>query len=747
VRSDLARGHEHKDLASHAWDKGDRSGAKEGCIIHELIQKQSFGLDLIHLGKNDQKKVISALDRIRQNPLKGNVKRIMTYLYSNLYRYRVGDLRICYALGTDCVSLLAVGLRKQIYARLERSPRDDSAISINGDSAVLQAVPRPFMTRPDDRIPQDLPEGDRDEDVLSDEETESMESPIFAEILEMMGLSSEHREMILACETADDLLDLSLPESVLESVLHLHTPPSIEETEHLPSYQLPDLDELDRDASKALSNLLLALDDEQSRAASAGSRGPLLVRGGPGTGKSIVALYRIRNLYARAQDNLLFEEATPRTLFVTYTKALTRVSEQLLGSLLGEGTSQHVRVKTIDSIAREVAGDFAQETYRNRGDSRVLSEKIVQARDLFLEITDKKTQTHATLLALPIEYILDEFQWVIDGRAINSLDEYLSVSRAGRGTRFGPELRRLVWRVYNSWLEDLEACGIATFEQVQGEAAARAAMLPEEEKFDVVVLDEAQDLKPVGIRLALAMCKDPAGFYMTADENQSIYGRGYSWRQVSSDLRVQGRTVLLRHNYRTTRQIQDAAVTFLRREESYDAKSTAVPVHEGPLPIICECKDEASIIEQWFRSWSDELRLPVYMGAVLVPTNAGAIDIAEKLLSLGVPASAFRSGDMDIDVRVVKCMTLHAAKGLEFPFVAIAGLTDDRIPRKSYTPVDEDDWEAHVQQERQLLHVAMTRAMWRLVICRPPTNPSPFFDRLGPGHWKHIKRERDAVSE
>jgi len=205
---------------------------------------------------------------------------------------------------------------------------------------------------------------------------------------------------------------------------------------------------------------------------------------------------------------------------------------------------------------------------------------------------------------------------------------------------------------------------------------------------------------------------------------------------VSSDLRVQGRTVLLHHNYRTTRQIQDAAISFLHHGNPYETESVAVPVHEGPLPIVCECEEEASTIKRWFSRWSDELRLPVYMGAVLVPTNAEAVSIARQLSSLGIPADAFKSGDMDIDVRVVKCMTLHAAKGLEFPFVAIAGLTDTRIPRKSYSPVDEDDWKAHVQQEKQLLHVAMTRAMWRLLLCRPQANPSPFFDHLGPGNWK-----------
>ena len=234
------------------------------------------------------------------------------------------------------------------------------------------------------------------------------------------------------------------------------------------------------------------------------------------------------------------------------------------------------------------------------------------------------------------------------------------------------------------------------------------------------------------------MCKSPEGFYLTADENQSIYGRGYSWRQVSSDLRVQGRSILLRNNYRTTMQIQEAAAAFLHQGEAYDEDSMAVPVHEGPLPTLCECEADSTAIAYWFRRWADELRLPVHMGAVLTPTNGQAEEIAENLCSQGVKAQAFRSGDLEVDAPVVKCMTLHASKGLEFPFVAVAGLTADRIPRKSYTPVDEDDWNEHVNQERKLLHVALTRAMWRLLVCSPDRDGSEFISGLAPNYWRTV---------
>jgi ATP-dependent DNA helicase UvrD/PcrA len=64
-------------------------------------------------------------------------------------------------------------------------------------------------------------------------------------------------------------------------------------------------------------------------------------------------------------------------------------------------------------------------------------------------------------------------------------------------------------------------------------------------------------------------------------------------------------------------------------------------------------------------------------------------------------------------VEKVSLMTMHAAKGLEFPVVFITGCEQDFIPyRKSDS--GQNDW----QEERRLFYVAMTRAMQRLYLTR-----------------------------
>ena len=71
--------------------------------------------------------------------------------------------------------------------------------------------------------------------------------------------------------------------------------------------------------------------------------------------------------------------------------------------------------------------------------------------------------------------------------------------------------------------------------------------------------------------------------------------------------------------------------------------------------------------------------------------------------------------DEEEDAERVTLMTLHAAKGLEFPVVVIAGLEEELLPhgRALAESAGEDD---ALEEERRLLYVGMTRAMDSLVL-------------------------------
>ena len=68
---------------------------------------------------------------------------------------------------------------------------------------------------------------------------------------------------------------------------------------------------------------------------------------------------------------------------------------------------------------------------------------------------------------------------------------------------------------------------------------------------------------------------------------------------------------------------------------------------------------------------------------------------------------------VDGDDNRVLLMTLHSAKGLEFPYVYLAGMEDGVFP--SYMTIVSDD-PTEIEEERRLCYVGITRAMKDLTL-------------------------------
>jgi len=93
-----------------------------------------------------------------------------------------------------------------------------------------------------------------------------------------------------------------------------------------------------------------------------------------------------------------------------------------------------------------------------------------------------------------------------------------------------------------------------------------------------------------------------------------------------------------------------------------------------------------------------------------------AMDSRERGETLGefLDHAALVSEADDYDARAqITLMTLHAAKGLEFPVVFLVGLEEGLFPH-SRTLLEPDD----LEEERRLCYVGMTRAMDMLVLTR-----------------------------
>ncbi len=70
--------------------------------------------------------------------------------------------------------------------------------------------------------------------------------------------------------------------------------------------------------------------------------------------------------------------------------------------------------------------------------------------------------------------------------------------------------------------------------------------------------------------------------------------------------------------------------------------------------------------------------------------------------------------DLDEGVSRVTLMTLHSAKGLEFPIVYLTGMEDGIFP--SYMSIVSDDAKEEIEEERRLCYVGITRAKQELTL-------------------------------
>jgi DNA helicase-2/ATP-dependent DNA helicase PcrA len=98
----------------------------------------------------------------------------------------------------------------------------------------------------------------------------------------------------------------------------------------------------------------------------------------------------------------------------------------------------------------------------------------------------------------------------------------------------------------------------------------------------------------------------------------------------------------------------------------------------------------------------------------------------------------------------ITLMTVHCAKGLEFPVVFLAGLEENLFPHAMSTATDDD-----VEEERRLCYVAMTRARRRLLLSHArfrrlqgvllPNRPSRFIDEVPRELIEEVSPPLDAL--
>lgn len=428
--------------------------------------------------------------------------------------------------------------------------------------------------------------------------------------------------------------------------------------------------------------------------------GPARVTGTAGTGKTIVALHRA----ARA----VREDAQARVLLTSFSRPLANALEAKLRILLVDDPAK------LNRVSMASFEDAAAELYQlSTGRRPMLASLEIQQAAIERAIGD------AGYSGLPPRFVVSEWRNVVDAWNLSSLEDYSSVPRIGRRNRLGSKQREALWPVFEAVRRQLASRGMLTpaqlFRAVEAVYGGRDG-----KPYTQVIVDEAQDLGVAELRMMSALAAGPNSLFFAGDLGQRIFQLPFSWLALGVDVR--GRSSSLRINYRTSRQIREAADQLLPTKVRdvdgvEDDRTGAQSVFEGPAPTIDGCADEVEEINNvasYIKAAIEDGIQASEIG-VFVRSNEQIGRPRQAIATAGLESRQLSERVEDHGERV-SMGTMHLAKGLEFKAVIVMACDDEVLPLQSRVDdaTDEDELKEVFETERHLFYVACTRARDRL---------------------------------
>ncbi|KOO43087.1 3'-5' exonuclease [Priestia koreensis] len=424
----------------------------------------------------------------------------------------------------------------------------------------------------------------------------------------------------------------------------------------------------------------------------------LLIRGIAGSGKTLILLKKARDV----------AEKNPNETVAVFS----------YGNPLSDSAKRQLESYNLPNLTVKTFHSWAMRTYclvfRKRKiymtNRQVISDAIKEVSTIYPKhrfITNKDLKG----------FIEEEISW-IKGSDLCQREKYMKEPRKGRGgkVRVTPEDREVIFKIYEEY-EKIRDYRL-DYDDLGLQLSRNLDKIPDEQKFDHVFIDEAQDLTKVNLMVLCGIARKSR--IVGADKGQKIFTTSFTWEDVG--LNIKGRrTKILRNSYRSTKQIMELAYSIQEKDEiSKDEEFTRpdLPTAEGQKPKVIFSKD----IESQHQALSEAIRIiqredPDAVIGIL-SRNREHMNNVQKLLNreridYKFIQSSAKKGDQEKlgshHEPGVKLTTLHTAKGLEFKYVFITDVVDP----PTYERLGDDfDWDI----ERRLLYVGMSRAMKQLYL-------------------------------
>ncbi|WP_187398910.1 protein kinase [Micromonospora sp. WP24] len=687
---------------------------------------QSAEKEILKLSRADVGAVYEFQHKFRSNPDNPGLRLKQLKGGDRLWSARVNaDLRaiLLHIVERDYL-LVDVKHRGEVYEELDRYAYRVNRVTGALEVVDLEPVPDTVLV---DVLPPEAP-------PLFDDHTDT--------VLLDLGVAEPLLPRIRSLRTEDELLELveGAPQLTADVLLSLHDGKRVDDVRRLITEPVRVTEQVDPDDlaaalvrpatqvtsdDKALQAVLsesfeswqVFLHPTQRRLVDRATSGPTRVSGGPGTGKTIVALHRVAHLAAGLKPG------DGRILLTTFSRNLAADLRNRLEVLTGGEALQNVDVINIDRLARRIATEPSADAGRTLVDDH----RIIDYWRAFLGREDPGWTP---------EFLSAEWTQVILGQMLDSGDEYATARRPGRGRPLNRPDRAMIWELCRRFEEWTAEQAVWTHPQIAVHAAraeqARMRRPGTAARYRHIVVDEAQDLSTAHWRLLRCMAPvGPDDLFLVGDTHQRIYDNRISLSRLGVDIR--GRSHRLTLNYRTTRQILATALELMSGEQYDDMNGSTDTLDgyrsllSGGRPALRRAADwpqEMDLIRRQLEAWGDESDGSV---AICVPTHELAADLAARLTTDGVDVVEVGS-DGPVRAGGVHLGTMHRFKGLEYRRMIIAGIREGLVPHQRINGFRESDptrYQRERQRYRSLLFVAATRARDDLVISWHAT-PSPF---------------------
>ena len=471
-------------------------------------------------------------------------------------------------------------------------------------------------------------------------------------------------------------------------------------------FVLTDDQDIDWILNKPLDRWRVFLHSSQRKIVENPVKGTVRVLGGAGTGKTVVAMHRIKWLI----ENVLSEDE--RIQFMTHTTTLTRDLSTQLDLLLSKEQKKQVAVVNFDAWLKMYFKKYNQADicyWNGKG-----HDKLQTSWEKAFKNAPEGFNTH---------FLRMEWEQIILGQGITDLSTYLYASRTGRSIPLKKSQRKEIWPFFKSYITHLSQGNVIEPEMAMWTLVSIGLKSELECKFRSIVIDEAQDFSTAAFRLLrVLMPRQDNDLFIVGDGNQKIYSRPISLKQSGIYIQGANRAYRLRLNYRTTEEIHNAAMSVIKGQgildldEESDTLSDYQSLLHGESPklyVSANPQDRQTELLKWISVLpSDRLN-----ELCIVARNKHTIETYKQLLSDHEYEIYHldQTNSADSDKPGIRLANSHRIKGLEFSFIALVD-QDSKFKGFGSNTGDSAYEKQKVKEERSLCYVAISRARERLFV-------------------------------